>query len=234
MNGSQAANSALLAGFAAQLPPSVDVVICPPFPYLSQLAQILAGSSVLLGAQNLSEYAEGAHTGEVSAAMLLDLGCTHVIVGHSERRAQQGESDALVRAKVERALASGLIPIVCVGEDLAQRQRGEALDVVLAQLDAVMNGLILPDPQRLVFAYEPIWAIGSGQAARSEQIAEMHRAIRQRAPQQRLLYGGSVKAATAAELFLLPDVDGALVGGASLSQSEFLSICRAAAAVQVN
>lgn len=212
-----------------------EVAVCPPFIYLARAAQLLAASAVGVGAQNVSQHGEGAFTGEVSASMLRDGGCRYVIVGHSERRALFGESDEQVIEKVQAVLAAGLTPIVCVGETLAQREADQTLAVVGAQVDAVLRQL---DAQRcagLVWAYEPVWAIGTGRTATPEQAQQVHASLRRqlqhhgaKAADVPLLYGGSVKSDNAAQLFAQPDIDGGLVGGASLNVEEFGAICLAA------
>lgn len=225
MHGSRAAIAELLAGLQRQLPPlsGTDVAICPPFVYLAWVSERMP-EKVVLGAQNVACETQGAFTGEVAAPMLQDMGCHYVIVGHSERRSLFGETDAQVSRKVELALKHGLTPIVCVGETLAQREAGETLAVIGAQLDAVrgFNGIVV--------AYEPVWAIGTGRTATPDQAQEVHAFIRGRldVTETQILYGGSVKADNAAELFTRPDIDGALVGGASLNADEFAAICRAA------
>lgn len=208
-------------------------VVCPPYPYLLMAADLLAGSAVKVGAQGLEYRDEGAYTGEVSGPMLRDVGCSHVIVGHSERRALYGENDALVVEKVRAALRHGLTPVVCVGEHLEQRQRGLAKRVVLDQLNAVINGIGAESFARVLVAYEPVWAIGSGVAATLDDVAEMHVAMRAALRDANcdgvaLLYGGSVKPDNAGQLLSLHAVDGVLVGGASLVADSFLRICSAA------
>jgi len=235
MNGSVAGNDGLLKALVAGVSSigGVELAVCVPFPYLAQAQASLAATPVRWGAQNLSEHASGAYTGEVSAAMLGDFGCRYVIVGHSERRALYGEGDAVVAAKFVAAKAAGLVPILCVGETLAQRESGETLQVVCAQLDAVMRVATLDGA---VVAYEPVWAIGTGRTATPAQAQEVHAAIRRRvaetdagvAASLQILYGGSVKAQGAQELFAQADIDGGLVGGASLVAEEFLAICQAA------
>lgn len=233
MNGSRAANSAWLAEFDGR-DLGCDAVVCAPFVYLPQVIEGLRGAEV--GAQNVSAEAPGAFTGEVAGEMLLDLGCTWIIVGHSERRALYGESNEVVAAKAARALALGLKPIVCVGETLAEREAGRTLAVIDAQLDAVLARCTPAQLLGGAVAYEPVWAIGTGKTATPAQAQEVHAAIRARlaqmdataAAQLRLLYGGSVKPANAAELFLQPDVDGGLIGGASLLAKDFRAICEAA------
>ena len=214
----------------------VAVAVCVPFPYLAQAQSVLAGTPVAWGAQNLSEQAQGAFTGEVSAAMLQDFGCRYVLVGHSERRSIFGESDKLVAEKFAAALASGLRPVLCVGETLEQRDAGKTLEVVSAQIDAVLNRVGVAAFSGAVVAYEPVWAIGTGRTATSAQAQEVHAAIRAQiakadakiADGLQILYGGSVKPGNAAELFAMPDIDGGLIGGASLVAADFLSICTAA------
>ena len=235
MNGSRADNARWLHAFRDALP-ACETVVCPPFVYLSQVAEGLAGTAAEAGAQNLSDRTAGAWTGEVAAEMLVDAGAKWVIVGHSERRAAYGEGDDLVGVKAARAFGAGLRPIVCVGETLAQREAGRTQEVVAAQLDAVLAHCT---PAQLVggaIAYEPVWAIGTGRTATPEQAQEVHAAIRARlaardagaADATRLLYGGSVKPGNAAELFRQPDIDGGLIGGASLVAADFLAICAAA------
>lgn len=238
MHGSLAANAALLGGVkdGLQSLAGVDVAVCVPFPYLAQAQSLLAGSAVGWGAQNVSEHAQGAYTGEVSVAMLADFGCRYVIVGHSERRALYGETDALVAAKTAWTLAGHLTPIVCVGETLDERESGATLEVVARQLGAVLDKVGVAAFAKLVVAYEPVWAIGTGRTATPGQAQEVHAAIRAQvaakdagvASQLKILYGGSVKAGNAAEIFSQADVDGGLIGGASLVAAEFLAICAAA------
>lgn len=238
MHGSLAANDKLLSAVAAGARDlsGADVAVCVPFPYLFQARAVLQGSAVGWGAQNLSQFEQGAYTGEVSAAMLRDFGCRYVIVGHSERRTLYGETDQMVAAKAQAALRAELTPIVCVGETLAQRDRGETEQVVARQLDAVAGALGAQGLGGCVLAYEPVWAIGTGKTATPEQAQAVHRFLRQRlaglearlAQELRILYGGSVKAGNAGELFGQPDIDGGLIGGASLSGEEFSAICRAA------
>lgn len=240
MHGGLAVNRFLLQGVVdgvKALTAAIECAVCVPYPYLAQVQQELAGAGLSWGAQNLSEQVSGAFTGEVSAAMLKDFGCRYVIVGHSERRALYGEGDALVAEKFKQALAGGLVPILCVGETLAQRESGRTDEVVAAQLDAVLNAAGVEVFAGAVVAYEPVWAIGTGLTASPAQAQAVHEGIRARlaarsaevAAGVRLLYGGSVKAGNAAELFAMPDIDGALVGGASLVAEEFVAICRAAA-----
>jgi len=236
MNGNLAANAAWIDAFRAAPAPTCDVVVCAPFVYLSRLAQDLRGTRVEAGAQNLSHEAPGAFTGEVAGEMLKDIGCPWVIVGHSERRALYGETSEQVAAKAARAIALGLRPIVCVGETLAEREAGRTTDVVFAQLDAVLARCSVAHLAGGAIAYEPVWAIGTGKTATPAQAQEVHAAIRARlagvdagsAAATRLLYGGSVKPANAADLFGQADIDGGLIGGASLQAGDFLAICAAA------
>jgi len=217
--------------------PGCDVVLCPPFTALTEVSYLLAGTPLRLGAQDVFWEREGAWTGEVSGAMLASAGCTHVVVGHSERRQHFDETDADVARKVRAAVDAGLTAIACVGETLAEREAERTLDVLRAQFDAGPGTLESGDLGRLVLAYEPVWAIGTGRNATPAQAAEAHRALRERArarwgaagAELRILYGGSVKADNAAALFAEPELDGALVGGASLEAASFVPIVRAAA-----
>jgi triosephosphate isomerase len=236
MNGSSAANAQWVASWRGVAPPC-DAVVCAPFVYLPQVGAGLAGTSAQLGAQNLSEQAPGAYTGEVAGEMLLDIGCRWVIVGHSERRALYGETNELVARKAARAIALGLKPIVCVGETLEERDAGRTLDVVAAQLSAVLALSSVDQLAGGALAYEPVWAIGTGRTATPAQAQDVHAAIRARlargdaaaAQRTRILYGGSVKPGNAGELFAQPDIDGGLIGGASLVAADFAAICAAAA-----
>lgn len=236
MNGSQPEIAQLLSGLLAALPrsPFADIVVCPPFVYLALVRQLLAGSSVQTGAQNVSNEQKGAYTGEIAAEMLRDCGCNFVIVGHSERRSLYGESDSIVALKAVAALRVGLVPIICVGETLAERETDKALQVIGRQLDAIFAALDSTDLAHAIFAYEPVWAIGTGRTATPEQAQAVHAFIRQRLAgiidvgQSKILYGGSVKTDNAASLFAQPDIDGGLVGGASLNAEEFAAICAAA------
>ena len=236
MHGSLAENAALLAAIKPALA-GIEAVVCVPFPYLAQVQAALSGSSITWGAQNISEQAKGAFTGEVSASMLLDFGCKYVIVGHSERRSLYSESDALVASKYKAAQAAGLTPILCVGESLAERETGVTEAVVARQLDAVIDLAGVGSLANAVIAYEPVWAIGTGKTATPEQAQAVHAFIRGKiaaldqsvADHVVIQYGGSVKAANAAELMVQPDIDGGLIGGASLVADEFVAICRAAA-----
>jgi triosephosphate isomerase len=234
MNGSVAANTALLDALKAASLGSAEVSVCVPAPYLRDVATMLAKSAIEWGGQDCSAHASGAYTGEVSAAMLAELGCRHVIVGHSERRAMHGESDRLVADKAAAALANGLIPIVCVGETLAEREADATERVVARQLGVVVDTL----GARIdgaVIAYEPVWAIGTGKTATPAQAQAVHAFLRALLAKLavastaiRLLYGGSVKADNATELFAEPDIDGGLIGGASLKAADFIAICLAA------
>ena len=227
MHGSRAGNETLLGELLSAISDmkAVECAVCVPFPYLEQVAGRLKGTAVAWGAQNVSEHAQGAYTGEVSAAMLKEFGCRYVLVGHSERRALYGESDAQVAAKFKAARGAGLIPILCVGETLEERDAGRTEEVVARQLDAVLEG---NDFAEAVLAYEPVWAIGTGRNATPEQAQAVHGFLRARvSPQTRILYGGSVKAQNAASLFAMPDVDGGLVGGASLVAKDFAEIVKA-------
>jgi len=233
MHGDTAFNSELLAGLRAGVAdvPHCDVAVCVPFPYLYQVCSLLEGSGLGWGAQDVSEHEKGAYTGEVAANMLTDFQCQWVLVGHSERRTYHGESDATVASKASAALASGLTPVVCVGETLEQQEAGQTAAIIERQL-AMVLALGRDAVARMVIAYEPVWAIGTGRTATPEQAQDVHALIRAKlkaigAPDVRILYGGSVKASNAASLFAMPDIDGALVGGASLVASEFLSIAAA-------
>ncbi len=238
MYGNLPENQALLdkVAVAAGSLSKAIAAVCVPFPYLAQARAALAGSKAAWGGQNVSQHPKGAFTGEVSAGMLREFGCRYVIVGHSERRQWFGEDDATVALKAKAVLAQGMIPIVCVGETLAERERGVTEEVVGRQLGVVADGLGADGLKASVLAYEPVWAIGTGKTATPEQaqtvpaylrgvLAARDKSIAASMP---ILYGGSVKAANAAELFGMRDVDGGLIGGASLVAEEFLSICRAA------
>jgi triosephosphate isomerase len=236
MHGSLAENAALLDALKPGLT-GIEAVVCVPFPYLAQAQAVLSGSSIAWGAQNVSEQPKGAFTGEVSASMLLDFGCKYVIVGHSERRSFYGESDELVAKKYMAAQAAGLTPILCVGESLEERESGVTEAVVARQLDAVIQVAGVASLGKAVLAYEPVWAIGTGKTASPEQAQAVHAFIRGKiaaldagiADKLLIQYGGSVKAANASELMVQPDIDGGLIGGASLVADEFIAICRAAA-----
>lgn len=237
MNGALAKNEALLtkvAGDVAQMS-GVDCAVCVPFPYLAQAQSLLRGTPVKYGAQNVHQADKGAYTGEVAVSMLRDFGCHYVIVGHSERRTLYGESSGLVAEKYGTAQKAGLFPILCVGETLEQREAGITEAVVGEQLAEVVKLRGVQSFRAAVIAYEPVWAIGTGRTASPEQAQEMHAFIRKRiagfdegfSQALRILYGGSVNAANAAELFAMPDIDGGLIGGASLVAEDFLAICRA-------
>jgi triosephosphate isomerase len=237
MHGSRSMATALVNDIVAALPTAIDVVVIPPFPYLGELATQHAGSGLGFGAQDVSEHAgQGAYTGEVSAAMLADVGAQWALVGHSERRQYHHESSELVARKFAAARAGGLTPILCVGETLAEREQGLTEARIAHQLKAVfdLNGIASFDTA--VIAYEPVWAIGTGCTATPEQVQHVHAFIRSQLEKEdamiarltRLLYGGSVKAANAADLFAQSDVDGGLIGGASLASADFLGICAAA------
>jgi triosephosphate isomerase len=220
MHGSRASIAALLDALVKENPSGCAV--CAPFPYLAQVAERLRGSQIAWGAQNVSEHAQGAYTGEVSAAMLAEFGCRYVIVGHSERRQLYGEGDALVAAKFAAVRSAGMTPILCVGETLQERDAGKTQAVVGRQLGAVDFG-------NAVLAYEPVWAIGTGRNATPEQAQEVHAFLRKKVPSGTpILYGGSVKPQNAAAIFAMPDVDGGLIGGASLVAKDFLDIVKAA------
>ena len=242
MNGSLASSQALLKAILPSLGAlgGARYAICAPFPYLIPVGQALRGSSVQLGAQDLSQFDDGAYTGAVSASMLVDCGCRYAIVGHSERRAVFGETDEIVAVKYAQALKHGLTPILCVGEVLAERESGVTETVVARQLDAVIAKCGIQALGRGVVAYEPVWAIGTGKTATPAEAQAVHAYIRGRvtaadratAEALPILYGGSVKAGNAAQLFAMPDVDGGLIGGASLAADEFVAICRAAQGAQ--
>jgi triosephosphate isomerase len=238
MNGDTATNASLLDGIIAGLPrgDSVQVLVCPPFPYLASVADRLSGSKLLLGSQNVSEFEGGAYTGETAPSMLVDVGCQYAIVGHSERRSIYAESSEQVAAKFGAALAVSLRPILCVGETLAQRESGSTEDVINEQIAAVLDVHGIESFARAVIAYEPVWAIGTGMTATPEQAQDVHRHIRDVlaghnasiAADVQILYGGSVKGDNAAGLFSRPDIDGGLIGGASLKAADFLAIVEAA------
>ncbi len=234
MHGSHSANAELLAGIAGSRPYGCDVGVCVPFPYLSETAVTLSGSDIRWGAQDCSAHPQGAYTGEVSAAMLAEFGCRYAIVGHSERRQFHAESDQLVADKAKAALARGVTPIVCVGETLAQREAGETAAVVKRQLSAVIHALAHCAGE-MVVAYEPVWAVGTGHVATPGQAQAVHLLLRAQlqaatahAQTMKILYGGSMKPDNAAALLAEPDIDGGLIGGASLKAADFVAICRAA------
>ncbi len=235
MNGGLAANEALLRALLAQIgAPAAEVAVCAPAPYLAQMQSLLHGSAIAWGAQDVSAHEQGAYTGEVSVTMLRDFGCRYAIVGHSERRQYHGETDAVVAAKAQRALAGGVTPIVCVGETLAEREDGQTEAVVRRQLAAVIH-TVAHCTSEIVVAYEPVWAIGTGKTATPEQAQQVHAVLRAQIaaatahPERvRILYGGSMNAGNAASLLAQPDIDGGLIGGASLKAPDFLQIVAAA------
>jgi triosephosphate isomerase len=238
MHGDEASNRELVSGIIEGAPnaENVSLLVCPPYPYLASVAGQLQGSNVGLGAQNVSEHETGAYTGEVAPAMLRDVGCGYAIVGHSERRTLYGETSEQVAEKMAAALAEGLIPILCVGETLEQRESGSTEQVVAEQLVAAIERNGIAAVGSSVIAYEPVWAIGTGKTATPEQAQDVHRYIRSVLAQHdpsvaekvQILYGGSVKGDNAAGLFGMPDIDGGLIGGASLKAADFLAIARAA------
>ena len=236
MNGSLAANSVLLSGIAAGLSATgADCAVCAPAPYLAQCQAELSGTPVAWGAQDVSAHGGGAYTGEVAATMLQDFACRYVIVGHSERRACHGESSELVARKAVAALAAGLTPIVCVGETLAEREAGHTGAVVNAQLGAVLAILDAADVARIVLAYEPVWAIGTGKTATPQMAQDVHQVLRAQLQEKnavaaagvQILYGGSMKPDNASQLMAMPDIDGGLIGGAALKAADFLAIIHA-------
>ena len=240
MNGSLASNEALLRALIPVISPlsTIQRALCAPFPYLAQVQQLLRGTGIDWGAQDVCQFGEGAYTGGVSGAMLAEFGCRYAIVGHSERRSVFGESDDVVAAKFAAALKAGLSPILCLGESLSEREAGHTEQVVARQLEAVIRHAGVQALARAVIAYEPVWAIGTGKTATPEQAQAVHAFIRERvarhatdvAAEVSILYGGSVKASNAAQLFGMEDVDGGLIGGASLHADEFAAICGSAAA----
>ena len=239
MHGSKTMVSSLLEGLLAgsSADGKADLAVFPSFPYLSQAEAVLSGSHIKWGGQTLNPNAQGAHTGETSGSMLVDMGCQYVLVGHSERRAIYGESDADVALRFKAALDAGLEPVLCVGETLEEREAGQTEAVVARQLDAVINSAGIETFNRAIVAYEPVWAIGTGLTASPDQAQSVHAFIRDKlsslnviiADQLRILYGGSVKGSNAAELFAQSDIDGGLVGGASLTAEDFLAIYSAIA-----
>ena len=238
MNGSRSDSAALLDGVKKGMSSAAraEVAVCPPFVLIPLAAAKLAGSPVVWGGQNLSVHKSGAYTGEISGPMLRDYGCTYVIVGHSERRSLYGENDVLVAEKYAAAQTAGLIPILCVGESLQEREANQTETVVARQLDAVLDISGIGSFAKAVIAYEPVWAIGTGKTASPQQAQDVHQFIRSRlaagdkvvAENVRILYGGSMKGSNAGELLAQADIDGGLIGGASLQAEEFLTICRAA------
>lgn len=237
MNGSKASAETLLAGIKAGIGniQQTEVAVCPPFPFLQMAGEALQGTVVALGAQNTCSESSGAYTGEVSAAMLKDFACKYVIVGHSERRQYYGEDDAVVARKALQVAENGMVPILCVGETLEERERGEMETVVARHVDGLLNVSGVDAFANVVVAYEPVWAIGTGITATPAQAQEVHAFIRNRIAQKspsvaeglRILYGGSMKPGNAAELMGQPDIDGGLIGGASLTADDFLAICKA-------
>ncbi len=234
MNGNRQVNAELLASIETrwQGVHQAEVAVCPPFAYLQQAAEVLAKSNIVLGAQNVSEHDEGAYTGEVSATMLADCHCQYVIVGHNERRRLQGETDQQVAEKFIAAQRAKLIPILCVGESAQDREAGKALETIGRQLNKVIEVAGREAFRRAVVAYEPVWAVGTGKVASPEQVEEVHQFIRTQLGELgqsvRVLYGGSVKPNNAEQLFAMADIDGALLGGASLKAEDFIAICQAA------
>lgn len=237
MHGSSELVTTIVKAIAEQVSDQVDVALFPPYVYIADMAKQVKGTAIGLGAQNCASHLQGAYTGEISAAMLAELGCRYVIIGHSERRSLYGESNEIVMEKIAAALACGLTPVLCIGETATQRETGETMAVLRNQLSAVLERsdgeTIL---SKLVIAYEPVWAIGTGKTATPELAQETHSQIRQflaqyspaTAARMILLYGGSVKADNAAALSSMPDIDGFLVGGASLDPTQFIAICQAA------
>ena len=237
MNGSSASVKELITGIKAGIDQtSAEVAVCPPFVYIPAVAEAITGSPIKLGAQNLCEHDSGAYTGEVAGPMLKDVGCDYVIVGHSERRSLYGETNEVTAIKYAAALKNGLKPIFCIGETLEERESGVTNDVIARQLDAILNTEGVASLANAVLAYEPVWAIGTGKTASPEQAQEVHAFIRGKvaaldagvADDLRILYGGSMNPGNAAELIAQPDIDGGLIGGASLKADDFLSICKAA------
>lgn len=236
MNGSLSSNAGLLEGIRSGATAArAELAVCVPSPYLAQAQALLSGSQVSWGGQDLSVHQAGAYTGEVSASMFCDFGCKYVIVGHSERRSYHGESDELVARKAAAALSAGLVPIVCVGETLEQREQGETNEVVARQLAPVLD-TVGAELSRVVVAYEPVWAIGTGKTATPEMAQQVHGNIRSLLSQRhaaaangvKILYGGSMKPDNAKDLLSMPDIDGGLIGGASLKAADFLAIAQAA------
>ncbi len=232
MNGSRRSVNRLLDGIAGVANLDIEVAVCPPFVYLAEVAARVSGTGIRLAAQTLSEYESGAYTGEVAGSMLADVGCQYVLVGHSERRRLFGETDLRVARQFERARAAGITPVLCVGEDAAERNAGATWQVLQRQLKAIADVAGLEALGTAVIAYEPVWAIGTGVTASPAQVQAVQVRVRNLLGSgggaTRLLYGGSVSDANAAELFAQPDVDGVLVGGASLQAEEFMAICRLA------
>ena len=231
MHGSRASNRALLDALLAGIDglEGVECAVCVPYPYLGEVAGRLAATPLAWGAQNLSEHAQGAFTGEVAAPMLAEFGCRYVLVGHSERRQLYGETDAVVAAKFAAVLGHDMTPVLCLGETLEERDAGRTEQVIGRQLEAVLGRNEKKAFKQAVVAYEPVWAIGTGRTASPEQAQTVHAFLRSRLyPETRIVYGGSVKPANAEAIFAMPDVDGGLIGGASLVSGDFLAIARAA------
>ncbi|MXS79234.1 triosephosphate isomerase [Nitrosomonas eutropha] len=238
MHGNLVQNQELLAAIVLGIPSlqNASCAVCVPYPYLAQAQSVLKGTHVAWGGQNISQHHQGAYTGEVSAGMLTDFGCRYVIVGHSERRTLYGEDNQMVAEKFHSAQEQSLVPILCVGETLAQREANETEQVIARQLDAVIGLVGVNAIKQSVIAYEPVWAIGTGETATPQQAQDVHAFVRNRiaahnseiAADIQIVYGGSVKANNASELFAMPDIDGGLIGGASLVAAEFISICFAA------
>jgi triosephosphate isomerase len=237
MNSSSQSIRSLMDGIKQGLSEvkNAEIAVCPPFVYLQQVKELIAGTPIALGAQNVSDQDPGAFTGEIAISMLQDFNCTYIIVGHSERRAIYGESDELVARKFAKVQAVGLTPILCVGELLEEREAGQTEAVVKRQLEAVINLQGVASLEKAVIAYEPVWAIGTGKTASPQQAQDVHAFIRSLIAKQnagvadkvRIQYGGSVKGSNAAELFAMPDIDGGLIGGAALKAEDFLAICKA-------
>jgi triosephosphate isomerase len=236
MHGSSATIATLLEAIVALRAPRADVLVLPPAPYLAAVVQRVRGTAISVGAQNIHAESAGAFTGEIAAEMVKDVGATHVLIGHSERRRLFGESDAVCAKKFAAALRASLIPILCVGETAEERERGDEAAVVMRQLNVVFDAIGAAGFNDAIIAYEPVWAIGTGRSATPADAQTMHEMIRQQvryrdaaiAARLRILYGGSIKADNAPALFAQADVDGGLVGGASLNAGQFLEICRAA------
>lgn len=237
MNGSSESINQLVVGLNATIENTpVEVVVAPSFPYLAQVDNLLEKSSIKMASQNVSEQGSGAFTGEVSISMLQDFAVDYVLVGHSERRSIYGETDQVIAEKAKALLATELTPVLCIGESLEQREQNITLDVCFSQIDAVLNLVGVNAFEQVVIAYEPVWAIGTGLSASAEQAQEVHKAIREHIAKSdevvsekvRIIYGGSVKASSSSDLFAMPDIDGALVGGASLKVEEFIGIVKSA------
>lgn len=242
MNGSNAANDSLISKITSGIVSDIGckLLVCPPFPYLASINSKISSSSVSIGSQNISEYKDGAYTGETSASMLKDLGCEYAIVGHSERRAIFNESNEDIAAKFIAAQSVGIFPILCVGETLEEREKGKTEEIVIRQLDTVIGVAGIDAFASAVIAYEPVWAIGTGMTATPDQAQEVHSQIRCRVAEKssviadkiQILYGGSMKGENAAGLLSMPDIDGGLIGGASLKAEDFLAIAAAASSLK--